>query len=136
MVPGPSSAPLLLTAIAILLGACAGTSSAPLTAVPITDFAMVAGKWGGLVTGITPRQEDWVDVIIMPDGTYDFGIYRTIGVFGGKGTFTLKDGKLQARGQRGSATYTLYQGGDRRVLRVQGALADGRAISARLNPKE
>jgi hypothetical protein len=136
-VPRRSSAPLLLVAVAMLLGACAGTgSSGPLTAVPITDFAMVAGKWGGLVTGITPPQQDWVDVIIMPDGKYDFGIYRTIGVFGGKGTFTLKDGKLQARGQRGSATYTLYQGGDRRVLRVQGTLVDGRAISARLTPKE
>jgi len=136
-VPRPSSsALLLLAAIAILLGACAGTGSAPLNAVPITDFAMVAGKWGGLVTGITPQQEDWVDVIIMSDGRYDFGIYRTIGVFGRKGTFTLEDGKLQARGQRGSATYTLYEGGDRRVLRVQGALTDGRTISARLNPKE
>jgi hypothetical protein len=135
-VPRRSFAPLLLAAVAILLGACAGTSSGPLTAVPITDFAMVAGKWGGLVMGITPQQEDWVDVIIMSDGKYDFGIYRTIGVFAGKGAFTLKDGKLQARGQRGSATYTLYEGGDRRVLRVQGTLADGRAISARLNPKE
>jgi len=130
-------APLPFILLATMLASCAGMGpGGGLTAVPITDFKMVAGKWGGLVTGITPQQEDWVDVIIMSDGRYDFGIYRTIGVFGRKGTFTLEDGKLQARGQRGSATYTLYEGGDRRVLRVQGALTDGRTISARLNPKE
>ena len=127
---------LILAVIATSLGACAGTGSDGLTAVPITDFKMVAGKWGGLVTGITAQRDDWVDVVIMPDGKYDFGIYRTIGVFGGTGTFTLVDGKLQSRGTRGSATYTLYQSGARRVLQVQGVLEDGRQVTAKLNPKD
>jgi hypothetical protein len=130
-------APLLLAAIATLLGACAGMGPTDaLTAVPITDFKMVAGKWGGLVSGITAQHDDWIDVTITPDGKYNFGIYRTVGVFGGTGTFTLSDGKLQSRGDRGSATYTLYQSGAKRVLQVQGALSDGRQVSAKLTPKE
>ena len=130
-------APLLLAVVATLLGACAGAGMGDaLTAVPITDFKTVAGKWGGLVTGITAQHDDYVDVTIAPDGKYDFGIYRTIGVFGGTGTFTLSDGKLQSRGERGSATYTLYQGGARRVLQVQARLSDGRMVSAKLTPKE
>ncbi len=70
------------------------------------------------MTGISAQQKDWVDVTIAPDGKYDFGMYRTIGVFGGSGTMTLSDGKLQGRGDRGSSTFTLYQGGARRVLKV------------------
>jgi|SRR5262245_52939087 len=127
---------LLLALVSTMLAACAGTGSNGLTAVPITDFKMVAGKWGGLVTGISAQHDDWIDLTIMPDGKYDFGIYRTIGVFEGSGTFTLSDGKLQSRGDRGSAVYTLLQSGTRRVLQVQGALFDGRQVSARLNPKE
>jgi hypothetical protein len=88
------------------------------------------------VTGISAQHDDWVDVTITPDGKYDFGIYRTIGVFDGTGTFTLSDGTLKSRGARGSATYTLYQGANRRLLQVQGVLDDGRQITAKLNPKE
>ena len=131
-----SSLLLLLTAIVVTLAGCAGTGAGDQTPVPITDFKMVAGKWGGLVTGITAQRDDWVDLTITPDGKYDFGIFRTIGVFGGTGTFTLADGKLQLRGERGSATFTLYQSDTRRVLRVQGVLSDGRQVTARLNPKE
>ena len=127
---------LLLTVIVTVLAACAGTGTSGMTVVPITDFKMVAGKWGGLVTGISAQHDDWVDVTITPDGKYDFGIYRTIGAFDGKGTFTLIDGTLKSQGARGSATYTLYQGGSRRLLKVQGVLDDGRQVNANLNPKE
>jgi len=136
MLKRSSAALLVLALVSTVLAACAGVGAGGLTAVPITDFKMVAGKWGGLVTGLSPQHDDWVDVTIAPDGKYDFGIYRTIGVFGGKGTFTLSDGKLQSRGERGSATYTLYQSGDKRMLQVQGALFDGRQVSAKLSPKD
>jgi hypothetical protein len=133
-------ASLLLALVSIMLVACAGTGGtgpgAGPTAVPITDFKMVAGKWGGLVTGISAQHDDWIDVTIAPDGKYDFGIYRTVGAFAGTGTFTLSDGKLQSRGERGGATYTLYQSGAKRILQVQGALNDGRQVSAKLTPKE
>ena len=134
-------APLVLVLVATVLAACAGTGTGPadaLAPVPITDFKMVAGKWEGLVTGLSARRDDgdWAEMTISPDGTYDFGVYRTIGVFGGRGTFTLSDGKLQMRGDRGSATYALYQGGGgKRVLQAQAMLSDGRPLTAKLTAK-
>ncbi len=129
-------APLLLALVATMLAACAGMGSTDGTPVPIADFRMVAGNWEGPVSGISAQHDDWIEVAIMPDGKYDFGIYRTIGVFGGTGTFTLSGGKLQSRGDRGSATYTLYQSGAKRVLQVQGVLSDGRQLSAKLTAKQ
>ena len=132
-------APLVLVLMATVLAACAGTGTGPtdgLAPVPITDFKMVAGKWGGLVSGMSAKHDDFAEMTISPDGKYDFGVYRTIGVFGGSGTFTLSDGKLQMRGDRGSATYALYQGGGKRVLQVQAMLSDGRPLSAKLTAKE
>jgi hypothetical protein len=128
-------APLVLVLVATVLAACATGGVAP---VPITDFKMVAGKWEGLVSGLSAKRDDgdWAEMTISPDGTYDFGIYRTIGVFGGRGTFTLSDGKLQMRGDRGSATYALYQGGGKRVLQAQATLSDGRPLTAKLTPEK
>lgn len=131
------SALLYLVVIATILGACAGSGGmGDMTVVPITDFKMVAGAWGGPVTGISPQHDDWVDVTIMPDGKYDFGVYRTIGVLGGTGQFTLANGKLEMRGERGKAVYTLYQGGTKRVLDVRGTLPDNRELTAKLSPKQ
>jgi hypothetical protein len=132
-----SPALLLLVVVATLLGACAGMdTTSDLTPVAIDDFKMVAGKWEGLASGVSARHDDWVEVTITPDGKYDFGIHRTIGVLGGAGTFTLSGGKLQSRSDKGSATYTLYQGGAKRVLQVQGVLSDGRPLTARLTARE
>ena len=133
----PKTALLLcLVVIASVLGGCAGSDmSSTMAPTPITDFKSVAGNWQGPVTGISPRHDDWVEVTITPDGKYDFGVYRTIGVFGGQGTFTLKDGKLELRGERGTATFTLYQGGAYRMLQVEGVLSDGRQVTARLSPR-
>ena len=133
-------APLVIVLVATVLAACAGTGGGPtaeLAPVPITDFKMVAGKWEGTVLGLSAKRDDgdWAEMTISPDGAYDFGIYRTIGVFGGRGTFTLSDGKLQMRGDRGSATYALYQGGGKRVLQVQATLSDGRPLTAKLTAK-
>ncbi len=127
---------LLLALVATMLAACAGMGPTDGPPVPVADFKMVAGNWEGPVSGISAQHDDWIEVTIMPDGKYDFGIYRTIGVFGGTGTFTLSGGKLQSRGDRGSATYTLYQSGAKRVLQVQGVLSDGRQLSAKLTAKE
>src|SRR5262245_14954939 len=126
---------LCLVVIASVIGGCAGSDMGSMTPTPITDFKQVAGNWQGPVTGISQRSDDWVEVTITPDGKYDFGIYRTIGVFGGTGTFTLKDGKLELRGERGTATFTLYQGGSSRAMQVVGVLSDNRQITAKLSPK-
>jgi hypothetical protein len=97
---------------------------------------MVAGKWLGTVSGLAgPRDEaDAVQVTIGEDGTYDFGVYRTIGVFGGKGQFTLQDGKLTAKGERGDTTFALYERAGRRYLRGDGRLQNGTPVSVELRP--
>ena len=130
-------APLLLALVATMLAACAGRGPTDaLTPVPITDFKMVAGNWEGPVSGISAQHDDWVELTITPDGKYDFGVYRTIGVFGGTGTLKLSGGTVQLFGERGSATYTLYQSGAERILQVQAVLSDGRQLSATLSPKK
>src|SRR5215468_750582 len=99
---------LPLWCIALALGACASSPPEPTAIpVPITDFKMVAGRWQGSVSGLAgPRNEgDSVQVTIGEDGTYDFGIYRTIGVFGGKGQFTLQEESSWRRGS-GAASRT------------------------------
>jgi hypothetical protein len=75
-----------------------------------------------------------VTLAIRDDGSYDFVSMRTIGIFHGKGTFTIVDGKLRAGTDRGSAIITLYEDGGRRMLKVEGATKDGTQYSADLTP--
>ncbi|HEY7250466.1 MAG TPA: hypothetical protein VIG37_08210 [Methylomirabilota bacterium] len=125
---------LLIVAVLALAGCATQGSTVGMQPVPITDFKMVAGKWAGPVTGITSR-DDWAEMTITPEGRFDFGIARTIGVFEGGGPLTLADGKMQGKGARGSIVYTLYQGGNRRVLKGDATLSDGRQVNATLSPK-
>ena len=128
---------MALVVLAVTIAAC--TSAAPqppATVIPITSFQMVAGKWEGIVTGIPSKSKDegdWIDVTIGQDGTYDFGVYRTIGMFGGKGQFVLKDGKLTSQSQRGNAEWTLVERGGKQSLRGEGALETYMKITADLN---
>jgi hypothetical protein len=126
-----------------VLAGCGSTPSpssvpaAAMSPVAITDFRTIAGKWAGPVTGLAQRRTegDWVQLSIAPDGTYEFGVARTIGMFAGKGQFTLEDGKLVMSGERGRATYALFEGGGRRLLRASGVLAAGGGpVSAELSP--
>jgi hypothetical protein len=136
LVPG-----LALVGAVLVLAACASSTSAPASAlspVPIKDFRSVAGRWAGPVSGLASSRrtdEDWVELTVADDGAYDFGIARTIGVFAGKGRFTLDEGKLLMVGERGRATYILYEGGGRRVLRASGTLPSG-PVTAELTPKK
>jgi hypothetical protein len=68
------------------------------------------------------------------DGGYDFVSVRTIGIFHGKGTFTLIDGKLRTETERRWGMATLYEEGARRMLKVEGATKDGTQYSADLAP--
>lgn len=134
-----AAVPVLLALGAAALGGCAGTASSPppaMSSVAITDFRAVAGRWAGPVIGLAMHRTegDWIQLAIAEDGTYDFGIVWTIGVFGGKGKFTLKDGKLLMEGERGRATYALYEGDGRRYLRADGVLGSGGTVSAELKP--
>jgi hypothetical protein len=137
-------ASMVVLAAAVLAGAGCAKPAPPsptpsLTQVAITSFMSVAGTWEGLVKGApargSSREDDFVDVVITPDGTYDFGIYRTIGVFGGTGKLGIENGQLVVRGDRGSATLTLLEGGGRRVLRADGVMNNGVRLSADLTPR-
>ena len=129
---------LLVATLSLTVAGCAEKSQSPpaLSPVAITDIGSVVGKWAGPVTGLTTRRDegDWVNVVIAPDGTYDFGIARTIGVFAGKGKLTVQDGKLALHGDRGNSTLTLFEGGGKRVLRGDGVLSDGTRINSELTP--
>ncbi len=129
---------LLLPLAFALLGACAAPipSEAPQwSVVPIDDFEAVAGKWEGiLITAPRSRDDQWVRVSIGKDGSYEFASYRQIGVFHGRGTFTLKDGRVTTTTERGTATCTLYTANERRLLRAAGVAKTGVEYSADLTP--
>jgi hypothetical protein len=102
---------------------------------PITDVSEVAGKWDGLMRRIPPeRRDDWVTVAIAPDGRYEFSSLRTIGVFTGHGEFSLIDGKLQSKSERGTVEAVLYQAGGQRMLKAKGRAADGTEYTAEVKP--
>jgi hypothetical protein len=135
--------PVRSVALAVLMLAACTTASPPAStttatlpaAVPITNFQMIAGKWAGPVMGL-PRQTgdegDWVEVTIREDGSYDFGIIRTIGMFGGKGKFVLKDGKMTSQGERGRAEYVLIESGGKQHLRADGVVQTSIKVTADL----
>jgi hypothetical protein len=107
----------------------------PSTPVSVSAFNNAAGKWAGILRA-TPRLkgDDWVTLTIRDDGGYDFVSVRTIGIFHGKGTFTLIDGKLRTENEQGWINATLYEEGARRMLKVEGATKDGAQYSADLGP--
>ena len=128
----------LCGALIVLLAAagCASTQSGPATPVPISDFRMVAGKWTGVVLGLAgPRDDagDWIELAIREDGSYEFGISRTIGVLSGKGKLTIADGKMTSESDRGSAAYALSDLGGRQYLHVVATLRSGRSFAGNLN---
>ncbi|WP_455244503.1 hypothetical protein [Petrachloros mirabilis] len=105
------------------------------SASSIASFDSVAGKWAGIMVR-TPktREEDWVRVTIGNDGRYEFTSYRTIGVFSGRGQFTLAEGKLTDTTERGTATGSLLVSGGSRMLRMTGVMKDGTEYTAELEP--
>ena len=125
----------LMYLTSVLLGYAAAPSRPPLSSLemtPITDFKSVAGNWEGLLKGLSHR-DDWVQVTIGEDGSYEFASYRTMGVFSGSGNLTLTDGRLTGSGKRGTTTWTLYTAGDERRLKVN-AVDENRDVSAELSP--
>ncbi len=116
---------VLAAACAMLtVSACADRGAhvkAPTKAVPISDLHSVAGKWDGLMKRRPrTRGDDYVMLTIGPDGNYEFVSTRVVGVFGGTGTLQLVDGKMRSEGERGHATYTLYDRDGEQILMVEG----------------
>jgi hypothetical protein len=125
-------------AAVFMIAGCQSTDQQPkqtFHSVAIDSFQSVAGKWAGVMIR-TPRsrEEDWIRVTIQPDGRYEFASYRTIGVLSGHGQFTLADGKLAVKTERGTAMGTLWMADDRRMLRFAGVLEDGMQYTAEVTP--
>jgi hypothetical protein len=128
--------------LAVLLALAGCVSSGSATAggpIAITDVASIAGKWVGLLEMSGSRdREDYVEVTIAGDGTYQAASARTIGVMDVKGTVSVSDGRLLIRGERGGrGTGTLFSqtGQPPRLLQVNGTAADGRPYIVRLRPQ-
>jgi hypothetical protein len=120
----------------VLLG-CAGPESRQLASshpVAVSDFKQVAGKWERLLTPVPRKREDWVELRIKEDGAYHFSSFRMMGEFFGSGTLVLADGKLTTEGDRGRATFTLYESDKGRMLKVDATLRKGLQYMAELTP--
>jgi len=130
---------LLLTValVSISLAGCAGSASSsqlPSTQVPITSVSAVAGKWAGTVRRDPSTEDDWVDLTIKDDGSYEVRSFRTIGAILGGGRLTVSNGQLTTQTERASSTLTLYEGDGRRVLKIDGTLRNGVMFSGLLTP--
>jgi hypothetical protein len=132
---------MALALLGIAVAACTGPRAAkslPSTPVSIADFKAVAGVWEGLLQGLpgTASREDWVMMEIGGDGSYRFATFRQIGVFHGSGTLRLSDGRLFLQtAEGGNATFTLYAGDGRRVLRADAINRNGTRLTVDLSPK-
>ena len=128
--------------LAVVLGLAGCASSGSATAggpIAIADVASIAGKWVGLLEMSGSRdREDYVEVTIAGDGTYQAAAARTIGVMDVKGTVSVSDGRLLIRGEhggRGTGTLFTQTGQPPRLLQVNGTAADGRQYILRLRPQ-
>jgi hypothetical protein len=78
--------------------------------------------------------DDWLEVTLHDDGTFEAFSAKQIGVFQDKGTLALSGGKVMAAGSHGTAVLTLY---DRRgpLLVIDATETNGVKHSADLRPE-
>lgn len=131
---------ICMTLLSLVVQGCQSTGPTPKhqwSPQPIESFGSVAGKWAGLmVRSPKAREDDWVRVTIADDGRYEFTSYRTIGLFSGRGQFTLAEGKLTVTTERGTATGSLYVSDNSRMLRMSGVMENGAQYAVQLQPSQ
>ena len=133
---------VLVAAIGHAMAACTTVEQAPalpLEQVAVTEFNSVAGNWEGVLVQSPPvrsKYDNWVRLTIKEDGTFHFEAYRTIGVFSGGGLFTLEQGTLLAKSEKGRVSARLYRhaGQHDRLLKAEGTSGDGITYHADLTP--
>jgi len=107
-----------------------------LTPVKVSDVKAVAGTWKGVVYGSSSGPESIV-LTIADDGSFDFvWSLQPVGESRGKGTMTIRDGRLffeSQKGGRGLGTVLTNGAGDR-VMSVEATLSDNSIVSAKLSP--
>jgi hypothetical protein len=129
---------LMLLGVIVACSTVEHPPSAPLERIPIMDVSSVAGDWEGVLVQYPPsRNEDWIRVRIEEDGTYRYEVLRTIGVFSGQGRFSVEDGALSAKSEKGTINVQLYRhsGKDDRILKNKAQSSDGITYLAELTPK-
>lgn len=131
---------VLFLVIALGLAACAsgGATTTP-SPIAVSDVASLAGRWSGLLEMEGGRdREDYLEIIIDPNGAYRAASTRQIGLLDVRGTVAVTDGRIVFKGERGGqATGAMYTQPppDTRLLIVNGAAAEGRRFAARLRPQ-
>jgi hypothetical protein len=126
---------IVLAAVAgmALLAGCATTDSS--SVIRVSDVKSVAGKWAGVVERSGSNRDDFVEMMIRDDGTYDVTASRTIGTMRGNGTIVLQEGQLMMRGTHGRGVGTLMGGPGGQLLKVDVTFDSPRAtVSANLRP--
>src|SRR5262245_37804418 len=125
---------LLLLAIH---GGCASDSASRGTPIPVTSVGTIAGRWAGLSELPGDRmEENYVEVTLRDDGTYEAKSARTIGLMDARGRVQVSDGRLLIEGSNGArGTATLYSAGGQRTLLVEMRSAEVGSITARLRPQ-
>ena len=104
----------------VILAGCAGSQAPrpPDTTVPIASIDVIKGKWAGVVDRSPSRSEDFIEMTIGADSSYQITSARTVGGFQGKGQLTLRDGQAFAETQERKSTLRLIDRGGKRVLRL------------------
>jgi len=123
-----------MIAVALAVVACA-TGGAHGVSVPIRDLQSIAGRWQGLMQAADSQQDDFIDVTLVADGTYQTGGARTVGVIDGRGRAAVQDGRLRLTGERSTATGRLFEKEGKRTLVIDVTAASGRQFTARLSPR-
>ena len=106
------------------------------TPIRVTDLGSVAGRWAGISDLPGHRNdEQYIEVTLRNDGTYEATSARTIGFMDARGRVQVSDGRLLIEGASGArGTATLYGGDGQRTLVVQMMAAKGGNMTARLRP--
>lgn len=127
---------VLSLAVLLAAGACASSGQSRYGAtVSIPNLQSVAGRWDGILQAGDDLREDFLNVVVGADGTYEAGSARTIGSLEGRGRAEVQNGQLRLIGPRSSGIGTLYEKDGKRTLVVQVTGANGRQFTARLTPK-
>jgi len=100
------------------------------TPIQVTDLSSVVGHWAGLSDLPGHRFDDqYIEVTLHDDGSYEATSARTVGVMDRRGRVQVRDGRLVIEGSDGATgTATLYSTGGQRTLLVQ--LAGGKVGNA------
>ena len=92
----------------------------------------LAGIWSGVATH--GQRDDYVELRIRGDGTYEMTSARQIGVFRGQGVLVPADGGYELRGDSGrtGALEIARDPSGRPVLRLDATIHGGQRVSANL----